>query len=129
MVTGTSNRGPVIYVTPVGGMLAFVMQSAGEDDLLDQVFATLDDSAERQFTGTRGALFWVAFQGIDSAELLSLHERDSRSDAQPTPIKRGVSNFLHRAPDQSSVSYSVVEAAFPPLSPAASTLEELQIAF
>jgi hypothetical protein len=76
-----------------------VMQSTIKDDVLNQVFATLDDSTERQFTRTRGGLFWVAFQSLDSAELLSLHEHDSRPDTQPTPFKRGVSNFLHRAPD------------------------------
>lgn len=98
-VTRTSNRGAIMYATPAGGMLAFVMQSEVEDDVLNQVFATLDDSATRQFTRTRGALFWVALQGIDSDELLSLHKHDSRPGEQPTPLKRGVSNFLHRAPD------------------------------
>jgi len=52
------NREAAVYGTPAGGMLAFVMQSAVEDDVLDQVFATLDDSAARQFTRKRGALFW-----------------------------------------------------------------------
>ena len=33
---------------------------------------TLADSAPRQFTGTRGGLFWVALQGIDADQLLSL---------------------------------------------------------
>jgi len=68
LATGTSNREAVVYGTPAGGMLAFVMQSAGEDDVLDQVFATLEDSAARQFTCKRGALFWVALQGIDAPD-------------------------------------------------------------
>ncbi|MCK0508453.1 hypothetical protein [Aromatoleum anaerobium] len=67
--TGTANREAAVYGTPAGGMLAFVMQSAVEDDVLDQVFATLDDSAARQFTRKRGALFWVALQGIDADQL------------------------------------------------------------
>ncbi|MDM0066700.1 hypothetical protein [Variovorax sp. J31P207] len=97
--TGTVNREAVVYGTPAGGMLAFVMQSAIEDDVLDQVFATLDDSAARQFTHNRGALFWVALQGMDADQLLSLHEQDSRPADQPTALRLGVGNFLNRAPD------------------------------
>lgn len=97
--TGTANREAAVYGTPAGGMLAFVMQSAVEDDVLDQAFATLDDSAARQFTRKRGALFWVALQGISADQLLSLHEQDSGPGKQPTALKLGVRNFLHRAPD------------------------------
>lgn len=97
--TGTANREAAVYGTPTGGMLVFVMQSAVEDDVLDQVFATLDDSAVRQFTRKRGALFWVALQGIDADQLLSVHEQDRDSGEQPTALRLGVSNFLHRAPD------------------------------
>lgn len=96
--TGTANREAAVYGTPAGGMLAFVMQSAVEDDVLDQVFATLDDSAARQFTGKRGALFWVALQGLDADQLLSVHEQDSDPGEQPTALRLGVSTFLHRAP-------------------------------
>ena len=97
--TGTANREAALYGTTAGGMLAFVMQSAVEDDVLDQVFATLDDSAGRQFTRKRGALFWVALQGIDADQLLSLHEQDSDPGEQPTALKLGVSSFLNRAPE------------------------------
>lgn len=97
--TGIANREAAVYGTPAGGMLAFVMQSAVEDDVLDQVFATLDESAARQFTCMRGALFWIALQGIDADQLLSVHEQDSDPGEQPTPLRDGVSNFLHRAPD------------------------------
>lgn len=97
--TGTNNREALVYRTPAGGMLALVTQSVVEDDVLNQVFATLDDSAARQFTCTRGALFWVALQGIDADQLLSIHEQDSAQGEQPTALKHGVSSFLNRAPD------------------------------
>jgi len=96
--TGTTNREAALYGTPGGGMLAFVMQSAVEDDVLDQVFATLNDSASRQFTGKRGALFWVALQGLDAKQLMSVHEQDSDSGRQPTGLRLSVSNFLTNAP-------------------------------
>ena len=82
--TGTANREAAVYGTPAGGMLAFVMQSSVEDAVLDRVFATLDDSATRQFTRNRGALFWVALQGIDANQLLSVHEQDSDPGEPPT---------------------------------------------
>lgn len=96
--TGTANREAAVYGTPAGGMLAFVMQSAVEDDVLDQVFSTLDDSAARQFTRKRGALFWVALQDIDADQLLSVQEQDSDPGEQPTALRLGVSDFLNRAP-------------------------------
>lgn len=97
-VTGTVNRDAVFYETAAGGMLALVMQSTVNDDVLNQVFATLDDSAARQFTGGRGALFWVALQGVDATELQSLHDDDNLTDGQPTSLRLAASNFLHRAP-------------------------------
>lgn len=98
VATGTTNREAALYGTPGGGLLAFVMQSAVEDDVLDQVFATLNDSASRQFTGRRGALFWVALQGLDAKQLMSIHEQDSDPDQRPTGLGLGVSNFLTNAP-------------------------------
>ena len=98
-VTGTTNRDVAVYGTPAGGMLAFVMQSALADKVMDEVFATLEDSAAQQFSRKRGALFWVALQGIDADQLLSVHEQDRGSGNQPSALKYGVNNFLHRAPD------------------------------
>ncbi len=97
--TGTTNREAAMYGTPEGGMLAFVMQSALDDKVLNEVFTALDDSAAKQFTRNRGALFWVALQGIDADQLLSLHEQDSDPSEQPTALKLGVNNFLQHAPD------------------------------
>lgn len=99
VATGTINRQGVLYGTPGGGMLALVLQSAVQDDVLDQVFATLKDSASRQFTGQRGALFWVGLQGLDAEQLKSLHEHDRDPDKRSTGLRLGVSDFLTSAPD------------------------------
>lgn len=93
-VTGTTNREAVLFGTPAGGLLVLVMQSAVDDDVLGQVFATLTESASRQFTGTRGGMFWVVLQGIDADELLSVHEQDADPTQGPTALRRGVSRFL-----------------------------------
>lgn len=96
--TGTINREAAVYGTPAGGMLALVMQSAVQDDVLEQVFDTLADSAARQFSGKRGALFWVALQGLDADELVSVHQQDSDTAQAPSALRMGVSNFLTNAP-------------------------------
>lgn len=97
--TGTDNREAVLYGTPAGGLLAFVLQSAVPDDVLNQVFATLTESAANQFTMTRGALFWVALQGLDADQLMSVHVQDSDRGQQPTGLRRSVSDFLTAAPE------------------------------
>lgn len=97
-VTGTVNREAAVYGTPAGGMLAFVTQSSVEDAVLDRVFATLDDSAARQFTRKRGALFWVALQGVDADQLRPIHDQGSGSGVPPIALTLGVSDFLDRAP-------------------------------
>lgn len=99
VATGTTNREAALYGTPGGGLLALVMQSAVADNVLDEVFATLKDSAPRQFTGRRGALFWVALQGLDAEQLMSVHEQDSDPSQRPSGLRLGVSDFLTNAPD------------------------------
>lgn len=96
--TGTANRESVVFGTQAGGILVLVVQSSVGDAMLDRVFSTLEDSAGRQFTGKRGALFWVALQGLNSGELLSVHEQDNGPSARTTPLRLGVSDFLDRAP-------------------------------
>ena len=99
-VTGTTNRETVLYDTPAGGLLILVMQSVVRDDVLEQVFTTLTESASRQFSGTRGGMFWVMLQGIDADELLSLHRHDNDPSQEPTALRQGVSHFLSvDAPD------------------------------
>ena len=45
--SATTNREAALYWTPAGGLLAFVVQSSREDNVLNEVFATLADSAPR----------------------------------------------------------------------------------
>lgn len=98
--TATANREAALYGTPAGGLLALVVQSARKDDVLNQVFATLVDSAPRQFTGTRGAMFLVALQGIDADSLLSVAGQDNDPSQPPTGLALEVSQFLSTgAPD------------------------------
>lgn len=99
VATGTPNQKAVLHLTPAGGMLAFVLQSAVSDDVSNQVFATLRDSASRQFTGGRGALFWVGLQEVSAEQLTLLHEQDSDPTKHPTVLRRGVSEFMMNAPE------------------------------
>lgn len=93
-VTRTTNREAVLYGTPAGGLLILVVQSAVRDDVPEQVFVTLADSASHQFTGTRGGMFWVVLQGIDADGLRSVHNQDNAPAQEPTALRHAESRFL-----------------------------------
>lgn len=113
-VTSTFNSQSAVYKTPANGVVVFAMQSETADDMLHQIFTTLDDSAERQFTRQKGALFWVALRGLDDGQLRSVHERDSQLDAPLTQFKHGVNQFLNRAPDHIvGVAFNSETSLFP----------------
>ena len=92
--TATTNREAALYGTQAGGLLAFVVQSSREDKVLNEVFATLADSAPRQFTGTRGGMFWVALQGLDAGSLLTVAGQDNDPAQSSTGLALEVSQFL-----------------------------------
>ena len=98
-LTGTANREAIVYGTPAGGILILAMQSAVADDVFDQVFSTLNKYAPRQFTGKRGALFWVSLQGLDADQLLSVHKQDCSPGVQPSELRLRASDFLNGAPN------------------------------
>lgn len=93
-VSGTRNRESMVAWSQAGGALALTLQSALDDTLLKAVFDTLSDSARRQFTGRRGAMFLVGLHGIGSDELLSVAEQDQDAQQAPTALRVAVSRFL-----------------------------------
>ncbi|MCY0853000.1 hypothetical protein [Cupriavidus sp. D39] len=93
-VTGTQNREVMLLGTEKGGALAFVIQSAENDDLLGATFRTLRDAAQRQLTGNRPGILMAGFDGLDSEQLLSIARQDNDPRFQPTALKIKVSRFL-----------------------------------
>lgn len=93
-VTGTQNREAVVIGSRAGGALALAVQSAEDDMLMSSIFDTLSDSASRQFSGERGGMFFVGFQGIASKQLLSIAGQDQDSAQTPTALRVHVSKFL-----------------------------------
>jgi len=93
-VTGTQNREGVLTVTDAGGTLAFVVQSAVEDDFMDATFKTLSEAAKRQLSGTRPALLIAGFDGLDGEQLTSIAQQDRDANQQPTALRIKVSRFL-----------------------------------
>ena len=93
-VTSTRNREVMVIGTHVGGALALALQSAKDDSLLRAVFDTLSDSAKRQLTGKRPAIFLASFDGLDGDQLLSIASQDNNSGLAPTSLRIAVSKFL-----------------------------------
>ncbi len=93
-VTGTQNREGMLMSTDAGGALAFVVQSAIEDDFLDASFRTLSDAAKRQLSRTRPALLIASFEGLDGDQLMSIAQQDRDPKQAPTALAIKVSRFL-----------------------------------
>jgi hypothetical protein len=92
-ITGTRNR-EVMVVGRRSGALALALQGSADDTLLDSMFATLRDSASRQFSGSRGAMFMAGIEGIDASQLLDVAGQDQDPSQPPTGLRWGVSRFL-----------------------------------
>lgn len=93
-VTGTQNREGILTSTDAGGALAFVVQSAVDDDVMDATFKTFSDAAKRQLSGTRPALLIAGFDGLDGEELTSIAQQDRDPKQKPTALAIKVSRFL-----------------------------------
>lgn len=93
-LTGTQNREGLLMSTDAGGAIAFVVQSAVEDDFMDATFKTLSDAARRQLSGKRSALLVAGFDGIDGEQLASIAEQDLDANQRPTALAVKVSRFL-----------------------------------
>ena len=93
-VSGTNNREVMVIGSRAGGALVLAVQSAKDDTLMSSIFDTLSTSANRQFSGKRGAMFFVGFQGISGSQLLSIASQDQDSAQIPTALCVHVSKFL-----------------------------------
>lgn len=61
---------------------------------LTSIFDTLSDSARRQFTGTRGAMFLVGLHGLGGGQLFSVAQQDQDASQAPTVLRIAISRFL-----------------------------------
>lgn len=93
-VSETRNRQTMVVGTQAGGALALTLQSAQDDALLKAMFDTLSDSARRQFTGSRGAMFLVGLHGLGGDQLVSVAQQDQDASQSPTALRIAVSRFL-----------------------------------
>lgn len=91
-ISQTHNRETVVIGSQAGGALALTLQSEQDDTLLKAVFDTLSDSARRQLSGQRGAIFVVGLSGIEGDQLLELAKSDKRGS--PSALQLAVSQFL-----------------------------------
>lgn len=92
-ITGTNNQ-EVMIVGNSKRALVFVIQSAQETVLLERIFKTIKNSAQRQISKTRPAIYFIGLEGIGSDELVNLATHDSNSKNIPTGLRMAVSKFL-----------------------------------
>jgi hypothetical protein len=93
-ITGTSNREAMILGRKSGGALVFVIQSRGEDRVLDYMFDSVRDAAKRQLSGKRAGIVLVGFEGISADELVQTASQDNIGGERPTALRVEVSRFL-----------------------------------
>lgn len=93
-VTGTHNREAMLTGNGAGGALAFVVQSAQNDDMMDATFKTLSDASRRQLTGTRPAILIAGFDGLDGSQLRAIADQDNDPQLPPTALALKVGKFL-----------------------------------
>jgi hypothetical protein len=93
-VSETRNRQTMVVGTNAGGALALTLQSSKDDALMKAIFDTLSDSARRQFSGARGAMFLVGLHGLGGDQLFSVAQQDQDISQTPTALRIAVSRFL-----------------------------------
>lgn len=93
-ISGTRNKEIIVVGTAAGGALMLVVRSAQDDDLMDNMFHMLRDSATRQFGGNRAALLVVGFDDIDADQMLNVARHDQDPGAVPTALRWHTSKFL-----------------------------------
>lgn len=93
-VTATANRQSMVFGTVNGGALAMAVESESDDEVLDAIFLTLKDSAVRQFSGKRAAMFFAGLDGIDATQLLDLAGQDQDPEQPPTGLQERINRFL-----------------------------------
>lgn len=92
-ISQTHNRETIVIGSKAGGALALTLQSEQDDTLMKAVFDTLSDSARRQLSGKRGAIFVVGLSGIEGDQLLELAKSDN--SGSPSALQLAVSHFLN----------------------------------
>ena len=92
-ITATKNREVMILGNKEGAII-FALQSRQDDTMLEYVFNTLSESAKKQFSKSRPALFLVDFQSVEAASLLDIAMQDNDPKQPPSALRFGVSNFL-----------------------------------
>lgn len=94
-VTATCNREAMVIIgRQKGGAIVFVLKSLQDDTLLQYVFDTVSQSAKKQVSKTRPALFLVGLNSLGKEELLNVATQDFDPQQHPTALRVAVSNFL-----------------------------------
>lgn len=93
-VSGTKNREGILLGGGGRGAIVFVVQSADDDQMLDETFATLKDAARRQLTQKRPGIVIAGFHGMTSQQLTSIAQQDNDPKLPTTGLMRHMQPFL-----------------------------------
>ena len=92
-ITATRNRESMILGNKEGAIV-FVLQSRQDDTMLEYIFDTVSESAKKQASKNRPAIFLVGLHGIEAESLLNLAKQDGDPKQPPTALRVAVSDFL-----------------------------------
>lgn len=93
-ITTTHNREAMVVGGNNGGVIVLVIQSLKDDTLLHYVFDTVSQSAKKQVSKKRPAMFLIGLDGIDADSLLDVAKQDFDPSQPPTQLRKAVSKFL-----------------------------------
>lgn len=91
-ITATKNR-EVMILGNENGVIVFVIQSRQDDTMLQYVFDTVSQSAKKQVSKNRPALFLVGLHGMGAEVLLDIAKQDNDPKQPPTALRVAVSDF------------------------------------
>jgi hypothetical protein len=92
-ITATQNCHAMIVGRKLGGAMILVLRSADGDTYLGNIFNTISDSAKRQITKTRPAIF-MAGLSLAQDQLVEVAQQDMDPQQQPTALRVAASDFL-----------------------------------
>lgn len=93
-LTATQNREAMVVGRNNGGAIIFAVQSRRDDALLQYAFDTISQSAKKQLSKTRPAMFMVGFDSMGAEELRDIAQQDFDPSQAATALRREVSKFL-----------------------------------
>jgi hypothetical protein len=106
-ITATRNRHAMVVGRKSSGAIVLVLQSSDDDTYLEHIFDTISESAKRQLTKKRPAMFVAGLKGVRQDHLVDVAQQDRNPQQARTALQVAVTEFL-----SSQVRDHVIGVAF-----------------